>query len=164
MSIVHEVTLGAHCGFRILGLALITNKCLSEYDSTVEAGHEDVIRISELKANEVQFVFTVVLPNQDVQLSEVEQKLASKPDLMTSLLSLQGTRTEELLLYLPKFKMEATFNLNDVLIQLGMQDAFSDTKANFTGIVSKEDDPLGLYISKVNNLLIRKRDIEQNMF
>jgi purine-nucleoside phosphorylase len=54
MSIVHEVTLGAHCGFRILGLALITNKCLSEYDSTVEAVHEDVIRISELKANELQ--------------------------------------------------------------------------------------------------------------
>ena len=54
MSVVHEVTLGAHCGLRILGLALITNKCLSEYDSTVEAAHEDVIRISELKANELQ--------------------------------------------------------------------------------------------------------------
>ncbi|CAF5161210.1 unnamed protein product, partial [Rotaria magnacalcarata] len=54
MSIVHEVTLAAHCGFRILGLALITNKCLSEYDSTVEAVHEEVIRISELKANELQ--------------------------------------------------------------------------------------------------------------
>jgi purine nucleoside phosphorylase len=45
MSIVHEVTFAAHCGFRTLGLALITNKCLSEYDSTVEAVHEDVIRI-----------------------------------------------------------------------------------------------------------------------
>ena len=111
-------------------------------------------------SNEVQFVFTVILPNQDVQLSEVEQKLASKPDLMTTLLSHQGTTTQELLLYLPKFKMEATFNLNDVLIRLGMQDAFSDSKANFTGIVSKEDDPLGLYISKVNIFLIRKQDIE----
>lgn len=54
MSIVHEVTLAAHCGFRTLGLALITNKCLLEYDSTEEAVHEDVIRISELKANELQ--------------------------------------------------------------------------------------------------------------
>ncbi|CAF1336711.1 unnamed protein product [Adineta ricciae] len=54
MSIVHEVTLGAHCGLRMLGLALITNKCLFEYDSTIEAVHEDVIRISELKANELQ--------------------------------------------------------------------------------------------------------------
>jgi purine-nucleoside phosphorylase len=54
MSIVHEVTLAAHCGLRSLGFALITNKCLLEYDSTVEAVHEDVIRISELKANELQ--------------------------------------------------------------------------------------------------------------
>ena len=54
MSIVHEVTLAAHCGFRTLGLALITNKCLLAYDSTEEAVHEDVIRISELKANELQ--------------------------------------------------------------------------------------------------------------
>lgn len=54
MSIVHEVTLASHCGFRTLGLALITNKCISEYDSTVEAVHEEVIRISELKANELQ--------------------------------------------------------------------------------------------------------------
>ena len=54
MSIVHEVTLAAHCGFRTLGMALITNKCLSDYNQTVEAVHEDVIRISELKANELQ--------------------------------------------------------------------------------------------------------------
>ncbi|CAF1160974.1 unnamed protein product [Rotaria sordida] len=45
--------------------------------------------------------------------------------------------------------MEATFVLNDVLIQLGMVNAFSGGKADFTGIVSEEDDRNGLYISKV---------------
>ena len=40
MSIVHEVTLAAHCSLRTLGIALITNKCLSAYDSTPEAVHE----------------------------------------------------------------------------------------------------------------------------
>jgi purine nucleoside phosphorylase len=54
MSIVHEVTIGAHCGFRTLGLALITNKCLTQYDHTEEAVHEEVLRISELKAKEMQ--------------------------------------------------------------------------------------------------------------
>jgi serine protease inhibitor len=97
---------------------------------------------------DVQFVFTVILPNQGVQLEEVEQKLASKPDLMQQVLSHQNTRTEELLLYLPKFKMEATFQLKDVLEQLGMKDAFN-SNADFTGIVSKEVDSAGLYISKV---------------
>jgi len=105
---------------------------------------------------DVQFVFTVILPNEGVQLDEVEQKLASKPDLMEQLLSHQGTRTEELLLYIPKFKMESRFELNDVLKQLGIEDAF-DSRADFTGIVSKQVDRAGLYISKVNNLLIRKK-------
>lgn len=105
---------------------------------------------------DVQFVLTVILPNQGVQLDAVEQKLTAKPDLMQQLLSQQNTRSEELLLYLPKFKMEATFELNTVLQQLGMVDAF-DSRADFTGIVSKEDDKAGLYISKVNNLLIRTR-------
>jgi len=54
MSTVHEVTLAAHCGFRTLGFALITNKSLWDYNTTDEPVHEDVIRISELKANDLQ--------------------------------------------------------------------------------------------------------------
>lgn len=54
MSTVHEVTLAAHCGLRTLGIALITNKCLWDYNITYEPVHEDVIRISELKASELQ--------------------------------------------------------------------------------------------------------------
>ncbi|CAF0935465.1 unnamed protein product [Adineta steineri] len=98
---------------------------------------------------DVQFVFTVILPKQGVSLSDVEKKLTSKPDLMQEVLNHQGTTTQELLLYLPKFKMEATFTLNDVLKQLGIQDAFDPNAADFTGIVSKQDDMAGLYISKV---------------
>ncbi|CAF5037146.1 unnamed protein product [Rotaria sp. Silwood1] len=99
--------------------------------------------------DQVEFVFTVILPKQNVSLDEVEQKLASKTNLMQQILSYEKTTREELLLYLPKFKMEATFELNDVLIRLGMINAFSDTKANFTGIFSEQNDKNGLYISKV---------------
>ncbi|CAF3042932.1 unnamed protein product [Rotaria sp. Silwood2] len=101
------------------------------------------------ESQEVQFVFTVILPKQGVSLDEVEQKLTSKPDLMEKVLNDENTRTQELLLYLPKFKMVAAFVLNDVLIHLGMINAFSDSKADFTGIVSQQDDRHGLYISKV---------------
>ncbi|CAF4731140.1 unnamed protein product [Rotaria sp. Silwood1] len=100
-------------------------------------------------SHDVQFVFTVILPKQGVSLDEVEQKLTSKPNLMQQVLSDESTTRQELLLYLPKFKMEATFVLNDVLIQLGMKNAFSASKADFTGIVSEQDDRNGLYISKV---------------
>ncbi|CAF3826871.1 unnamed protein product [Rotaria sp. Silwood1] len=98
---------------------------------------------------DVEFVFTVILPNRGVQLDVVEQKLASQPDLMQNLLSHQNTKTEELLLYLPRFKMETTFELSDILQQLGMKDAFRGDKANFSGIVSEKDNKDHLYISKV---------------
>ncbi|CAF5121725.1 unnamed protein product, partial [Rotaria sp. Silwood1] len=100
-------------------------------------------------SHDVQFVFTVILPKQGVSLDEVEQKLTSKPDLMQQVLNGENTTRQELQLYLPKFKMEATFVLNDVLIQLGMINAFNERKADFTGIVSEQDDRNGLYISKV---------------
>ncbi|CAF4266539.1 unnamed protein product, partial [Rotaria sordida] len=89
---------------------------------------------------DIQFVFTVVLPKQGVLFDEVEQKLALKPDLMQKILSNQNARTEKLHLYLPKFKMEAVFQLNGVLIQLGMVNVFNDTEADFRGIINKQDD------------------------
>ena len=67
MSTVHEVTLAAHCGLRTLGLALITNKCLWDYNTTYEPVHEDVIRMSELKANVLQqliFDFVAQIPSK----------------------------------------------------------------------------------------------------
>ncbi|CAF2840020.1 unnamed protein product [Rotaria sp. Silwood2] len=94
-------------------------------------------------SQDIQFVFTVILPKQGVSLDEVEQKLISKPSLMHKVLSDENTTTQELLLYLPKFKMEAAFELNDVLIHLGMINAFSGSKADFTGIVSQQDDRNG---------------------
>ncbi|CAF1344884.1 unnamed protein product [Adineta ricciae] len=98
---------------------------------------------------DTQFVLTVILPNKGVPLSDVESRLTAEPDLMHTLLSHVVATTEELLLYLPKFKMEASFTLNDVLKQIGMQNAFDPNSADFTGIVSENDDAAGLYISKV---------------
>ncbi|CAF1243068.1 unnamed protein product [Rotaria sp. Silwood1] len=98
---------------------------------------------------DVEFVFTVILPDQGVELDVIEQKLTSQPNLMQKLLNRQNMKTELLHLYLPKFKMESTFQLNDILKQLGMKDAFIDYKANFSGIVSEEHNRDQLYISKV---------------
>ncbi|CAF1278777.1 unnamed protein product [Rotaria sordida] len=119
--------------------------------------HVQIVHIPYKSENkDVEFVFTMILPNRRVQLDVVEQKLASQPDLMQKLLSRQHTRTEELHLYLLKFKMETTFELSDILQQLEMKDTFSSYQANFTAIVSEKNDRDRLYISKVNNLLIRK--------
>lgn len=34
---------------------------------------------------------------------------------------------------LPRFKMAEEYNLKDVLVSMGMVDAFSDSQSNFTG-------------------------------
>ncbi|CAF3661791.1 unnamed protein product [Rotaria sp. Silwood1] len=112
--------------------------------------HVQIVHVPYKSENkDVEFVFTVILPNRGVQLDVVEQNLASQPDLMQKLFSREKTRTEELNLYLPKFKMETTFELSDVLQRLGMKDAFNGHKANFSGIVSTKNNQNRLYISKI---------------
>ncbi|CAF1146160.1 unnamed protein product [Rotaria sp. Silwood1] len=120
--------------------------------------HIEIIDLPYRSENkDVKFVFTVILPNQGVQLDAIEQKLASQPNLMKKLLNRQNIRTELLHLYLPKFKMESTFQLNDILQQVGIKDEFIDYKANFSDIASEEHNRDHLYISKVNNsFMIRK--------
>ncbi|UJR15752.1 hypothetical protein I4U23_002687 [Adineta vaga] len=95
------------------------------------------------------FVFSVILPDKNVRLEDVEQKLTVNPQLMKQTLNLNSAKSRTIELYLPKFKMESKFQLNYVLIQLGMSNAFQSQVADFSGIVSREDARNGLYISKV---------------
>ncbi|MBN2703021.1 MAG: outer membrane lipoprotein-sorting protein [Pontiellaceae bacterium] len=60
----------------------------------------------------------------------------------------------EVMVRLPKFKMETAFTLNDTLTQMGMNDAFSD-KADFSGMTGAPND---LYIGEV----LHKAFIEVN--
>ncbi|CAF0732287.1 unnamed protein product [Adineta steineri] len=134
---------------KISKVKLMHRKDTYAYAKNKDLGVQIVHLPYESDSRDVQFVFTVILPKQGVLLYDVEKKLLSKPALMQDVLNPQSTTEQELLLYLPKFKMEVTFTLNDVLKQLGIQDAFDPDNADFTGIASKQDDVNGLYITKV---------------
>ncbi|CAF0718836.1 unnamed protein product [Adineta ricciae] len=97
----------------------------------------------------VQFVFTIVLPNESVLLSEIEEKFSSKENFLEDMLDQRNTTSQELLLYIPKFKMEFSCELKNVLEQLGMRNAFDENKADFNDIVKEQDDQFRLFISKV---------------
>ncbi|CAF3043062.1 unnamed protein product, partial [Rotaria sp. Silwood2] len=58
-----------------------------------------------------------------------------------------------------KFKMEAAFELNDVLIHLGMINAFSDSKADFTGIVSQQDDRNGSEAAAATAVIMKTKSL-----
>lgn len=48
----------------------------------------------------------------------------TRPDMMSN---------TEVEVQLPRFKLEETYDLKDVLIKMGMVDAFDVTKSNFSG-------------------------------
>ena len=58
---------------------------------------------------------------------------------------LAGMQYAEVMVSMPRFKVESSFQLGDTLAQLGMVDAFQAETADFSGITGKRD----LYISSV---------------
>ena len=72
----------------------------------------------------------IFLPNKRFGLWEMENKLSLR--LFQSVLS--SIRRTTVKVSLPKFRLEASYELNDVLSSLGMPDAFDPENANFAGI------------------------------
>ncbi|KAJ8273816.1 hypothetical protein GJAV_G00105830 [Gymnothorax javanicus] len=60
----------------------------------------------------------------------------------------------EMIVELPKFKMEDTYDLKEILISMGMEDAFSVSKSDFSGLSASS----GLVLSKV----VHKSFVEVN--
>lgn len=44
---LHQVVVAAHCGLRVLGLSLITNRCLAPGDTHTPPTHEEVLAAVE---------------------------------------------------------------------------------------------------------------------
>jgi serpin B len=55
-------------------------------------------------------------------------------------------KKQEVEIFLPRFKLESGFALNDMLAKMGMPDAFIWPKADFSGLNGSKGD---LYISEV---------------
>jgi serpin B len=99
------------------------------------------VQVLELPYNRRELNMVVILPRKVDGLPSVEKSLSGK-QLMTWLGGLANSAVN---VALPKYKIESQFKLADALQALGMTDAFSDSKANFTGIATAEK----LYISAV---------------
>ncbi|XP_048832360.1 serpin B6-like isoform X7 [Brienomyrus brachyistius] len=94
----------------------------------------------------------IMLPNEVNGLEELEQKLTyenftewTRPNMM---------RIQEVIVSLPKFKLEETYDMNQVLSSMGMVDAFDELKCDFSGMSPDND----LVLSKV----VHKAFVEVN--
>ncbi|CAF1261392.1 unnamed protein product [Didymodactylos carnosus] len=110
-------------------------------DSTLQAQIAHIPYNSKRNSNH-QFVFTVILPKRGVKLINIEKKLLDGQLLKQAL---SNKSQHELNFYLPKFKMECRLDLNTVLMNLGITDAFNRQHADFSGIEPTKE----LYISQV---------------
>lgn len=110
--------------------------------------HFDEVRYmenSDLQAVELpyrsnQLSMVILLPRQVDGWGKLENGLT--PTLLSRTLSQMKSQKVEI--FLPRFKLESSFNLNDTLAGMGMPDAFGP-KADFSGI----DGTRFLYISGV---------------
>ncbi|KAI4503380.1 hypothetical protein M0802_001602 [Mischocyttarus mexicanus] len=103
----------------------------------------------ELPYKGEEFSMVIILPDEVDGLAAIEKKLAVH-GLETVLK--KGHKTE-VDVYLPKFKIESTLNLNEHLKNMGIRKAFSQSEADFSGM-----SDTGVYISEV----VQKAFIEVN--
>lgn len=54
MSTVPEVMIARHCGLKVLGLSMITNKAVLPGDDTPPANHKEVIEVVNMRTKDVQ--------------------------------------------------------------------------------------------------------------
>jgi serpin B len=110
----------------------------------------DQAQILELPYAGGDLSMVVVLPKPESSLAALEASFTLEK--VQSLL--EKLSPVEVKVYLPRFKMEQSFSLNETLKGLGMRDAFDSLKADFSGIATGAR----LYITSV----IHKAFVEVN--
>ncbi|CAH1396461.1 unnamed protein product [Nezara viridula] len=101
-------------------------------------------QIIEMPFAESKLSMVIILPKKSDGLEDIESKLGSV-DLAQELSELWLSKVN---LYLPKFKLEQTIEMNDILSKIGMPTAFTD-KANFSGISTSQSLTISCVIHKV---------------
>lgn len=78
MSTVPEVVVARHCGMRVFAFSLITNKCITEYDTEAEANHEEVIEVANKRKTDLQELARRVIIGMSGSDEEASEKTSTK--------------------------------------------------------------------------------------
>ena len=104
--------------------------------------YEDTdIQVIELPYTKDSMSAIIILPNKDLDINDYISEL----DYDKIQKMLKRMFTEEVELNLPKFELDFTSGLNEVLKKMGMVKPFDQAKADLTGIRDEND----IYISSV---------------
>ncbi|XP_058846708.1 purine nucleoside phosphorylase-like [Acipenser ruthenus] len=73
MSTVPEVLVAKHCGLKVFGLSLITNKVVKEYNDKEMVNHEGVLGVSETRAGTLQALVTELVGQLDISNNTADE-------------------------------------------------------------------------------------------
>ncbi len=111
-----------------------SNIQLMMLEGTTAAYAGEGYRAVDLPYGDSLYSMTVILPDQDVEVNDVVEKLDdSEWQTLT-----EGLHHQDMTVQLPRFKLEYKVSLKDVLIALGMDVAFSNA-ADFSRIRASGD-------------------------
>jgi serpin B len=114
----------------------------------------DKVQVIDLPYGDSLFSMTVLMPvNSETPLNNFIAENLTQQNFNAWISALSSIDSP---LQLPKFELEYEKKLNDILISMGMEDAFNGYKADLTGI---NPNP-GLYISEVKHKTYVKVDEE----
>jgi serpin B len=105
---------------------------------------DDELQVLEMPYRNEAMSMLVVLPRQRDGLSAVEAKL-SPAQLQAWLQGMQGAKVA---VQFPKYEYTSSFDLTKTLADLGMENAFSPTEADFSGMTGEEPLFIGLVVHK----------------
>ena len=127
---------------------------------TTETGTEKVVTVMNCEENvyledenttgfmkyygDGQYAFVALLPKEGMTVAEYVEGLTAE-SLRDLLQNKSDTKVSTML---PKFSVNYDFNMNEILKQMGMADAFSDADADFSKMATS--DAGNIYISSVD--------------
>ena len=101
------------------------------------------VQAIELRFKEDYMSAIIILPAKGTDINEYIDTLSISNKEYNKII--KGLNYAKVNLELPKFELEFEDNLKDVLISLGMYNAFDENNADFTGLIEQR----GLYIGQV---------------
>jgi serpin B len=90
-----------------------------------------------------KYAFAALLPNEGISFSDYISSLSGESIMNT----LNNAKNETVRTAIPKFKSEYSISLEDILADMGMNDAFDADRADFTGLGEYVD--ANIFISRV---------------
>ncbi|XP_065788399.1 serpin B8 isoform X4 [Muntiacus reevesi] len=105
-------------------------------------GHVEEVpaQVLELPYVGAELSMLILLPDEDTDLAVVEKALTYEK--FRTWTSPEKLTEEKVQVFLPRLKLEASYDLEAFLRSLGMTDAFEEAKADFSGMSAKKNVPM----------------------